>query len=73
MSTAFAMTPASGFNPQTAGPFPTGIQFQLNGEDLGLPTVTTFNVVAGGSGQPFSFTRGTGEDADTVTLVIPVV
>ena len=73
MSTAFAMTPASGFNPQTAEEFPTGVQFQLDGEDLGGPDVTTFNLVLGGSGQVASFTRGTGVFAGTVTLVIPVV
>lgn len=70
---AFSMTPATGFNPQTPDEFPVGLQFQLDGEDLGGPDVDTFNVVQGGSGQPFSFTRGTGANSNVVTLVIPVV
>ncbi len=71
--TGFALTPSVGFPPVTPDEFPTGIQFQLDGEDLGGPDVTTFNVVLAGSGQPASFTRGTGEFASVVTLVIPVV
>lgn len=69
----FGLTPSAGFPPPASDDFPQGLQFQLNGENLGGPDVTTFNVVAGGSGQAFSFTRGVGEDANVVTLVIPVV
>ncbi len=67
----FSITPVTGFNPEVGDEFPTGIQFQLNGEDLGLPNVDTFNVVIGGSGTLPSFTRGTGDTANVVTLVIP--
>jgi hypothetical protein len=67
------MAPNAGFPPPAADDFPQGIQFQLDGVDLGGTDVTTFNVVAGSSGQPFSFTRGEGENAGVVTLVIPVV
>lgn len=68
----FALTPVAGFNPQVPDEFPVGLQFQLNGENLGGPDVDTFNVVLGGSGTVLSFTRGTGEFAGTVTLTIPL-
>ena len=67
------MTPNANWPTPSDEEFPTGIQFQLNGENLGGPDVTTFNIVAGTSGQPFSFTRGEGEEAGVLTLVIPVV
>lgn len=69
----FGLTPSGAFPPPEAETFPTGLQFQFNGANLGGPDVTTFNVVAGGSGQPLSMTRGVGEDAGVVTLTIPVV
>lgn len=69
----YGMTPNAGFPPPASDDFPQGIQFQLDGENLGGPDVTTFNVVLAGSGQPASFTRGEGENAGVVTLVIPVV
>lgn len=70
---AFGMTPNAAFPPPASEDFPQGLQFQLDGVNLGGADVTTFNVVAGTSGQPFSFTRGEGENAGVVTLVIPVV
>lgn len=70
---AFGMTPSNGFPPPASDEFPQFIQFQFNGVDLGGPDVTTVNFVAGSSGQPFSVSRGEGENAGVLTVVIPVV
>lgn len=69
---ALGMTPA-GFPPPASENFPRYIQIQFNGEDLGGPDATTINFVAGSSGQPFSVTRGEGENAGVITVVIPTV
>lgn len=61
---SFSMVPVSGFNPQTEDQFPTGLQFQNDGVDLGLPTADTLNFGAGTTA-----TRGTGENANVVTVV----
>ncbi len=66
---AFALTPANpgGFPPVTSLEFPNFIQFRFNGVDLGGPDATVLNVV-GGSG--ITLERGTGADANKVTLTI---
>lgn len=64
----FALTPASGFPPPTPDDFPTGIQFQFEGENLGGPDVTTINFVHGDS---YSVTRGVGENAGVLTIALP--
>lgn len=69
----FSLTPSGNFPPPAADGFPQFIQFQFNGVNLGGPDADTVNFVAGGSGQPFSVTRGVGEDANVITVVIPVV
>lgn len=70
---AFGMTPSAGYPPPASTDFPQGLQFQFNGVNVGGTSFTTFNIVAGGSGQALSLTAGVGEDAGTITLVIPVV
>lgn len=61
---AFGLTPAgSGFPPQAPDAFPNYIQFQSNGTDLGLPNVDTVDFTTG-----LTATRGTGENANKVTL-----
>lgn len=69
----FGMTASSGFPPPASDDFPRGLQFQFNGENVGGTSFTTFNIVAGTSGQPLSLTAGEGENAGVITLVIPVV
>lgn len=42
------------------------MQIQYEGEDVGEPDATTINFVGSG----FTVTRGTGEEANTVTVSI---
>jgi hypothetical protein len=60
---AFAITALGGFPPPTSEDFPQFIQWQSAGTNLGLPDVDTINVSTG-----MTATRGTGENANTVTL-----
>lgn len=60
----FGITPATGFPPQASDEFPNYIQFQNQGTDLGLPNVDTVNF-----GRNLTATRGTGENANVVTVV----
>lgn len=64
----FALTPAIGFPPQTADEFPTGIQFQFDGQNVGGPNITTINFVPG---TELHLSVGTGDDATTLTITIP--
>jgi len=60
---SFSITPASGFPPQASDEFPNYIQFQNQGTDLGLPNVDTVNF-----SRNLAATRGTGENANVVTV-----
>lgn len=60
---AFSISPASASTPPTSAGFPNYMQIQAGGEDLGTPTVDTLNF---GSG--LTATRGTGENANRVTV-----
>lgn len=60
----FGITPATGFPPQASDEFPNYIQFQNQGTDLGLPNVDTVNF-----GRNLTASRGTGENANVVTVV----
>lgn len=60
---SFGITPATGFPPQASDEFPNYIQFQNQGTDLGLPNVDTVNF-----GRNLIATRGTGENANVVTV-----
>lgn len=60
---SFGITPAAGFPPQASDEFPNYIQFQNQGTDLGLPNVDTVNF-----GRNLIATRGTGENANVVTV-----
>ena len=61
---SFGITPATGFPPQASGEFPNYIQIQDQGTDLGLPNVDTVNF-----GRNLTASRGTGENANAVTVV----
>jgi len=61
---SFGITPAAGFPPQASDQFPNYIQFQQDGVDLGAPNVDTVNFSDG-----LTATRGTGENANAVTVV----
>ena len=61
---SFGITPATGFPPQASDEFPNYIQFQNQGVDLGMPNVDTVNF-----GRNLTATRGTGENANVVTVV----
>lgn len=61
---SFGITPASGFPPQASDEFPNYIQFQNQGSALGLPNVDTVNF-----GRNLVASRGTGENANVVTVV----
>lgn len=61
---SFGITPATGFPPQASDEFPNYIQFQNQGSDLGLPNVDTVNF-----GRNLVASRGTGENANVVTVV----
>lgn len=60
----FALTPASNTPPVTPQQFPNYIQFRLNGVDLGGPDVTVVDFV----GPNWVITRGTGDEAGTLTI-----
>lgn len=62
----FNITAASeaGSNPVAPGILPQYIQFRFNGVDLGGPDATVVDFV----GTSFTVTRGTGEEADTITV-----
>jgi hypothetical protein len=62
----FALTPQGGFPPETPEQFPNYIQFRFNGVDLGGPDATVVDFVGGG----FSVARGTGDDADKITVTV---
>lgn len=70
---SFGITPASGWPTPASDDFPTGIQFQFEGVDLGGPDAHTVNFVSAGSGGVFSVTRGEGESAGVITVAIPTV
>ena len=50
--------------PQAAENFPKQIQFRWNGVDLGGPDATVLDFVGDG----FTVTRGTGADANKITV-----
>lgn len=60
---AFSIAPAQGFARPPGQGFPNYMQIQNQGVNLGLPNVDTLNF---GSG--LTATRGTGENANTVTV-----
>lgn len=62
---SFSMTPVTGYPPVADGGFPTFIQIQDNGTNLGGPDADTLNFV--GSARA---TRGVGENAGTVQIRI---
>lgn len=63
----FTMTPATGGAvPQAPQQFPKQVQFRFNGVDLGGPDATVVDFV----GLGFTVTRGTGDDAGTVTVEV---
>lgn len=64
----FGLTPVGGFPPPAPQDFPNFIQFQFDGFNLGGPDADTVNFVAG---ETFSVTRGEGENANVITVVIP--
>ena len=66
---AFGLTPVSGFPPASPDTFPQGIQFQLEGEDVGDRTVDTVNFVAGDA---LAMSVGSGESSGILTITIPV-
>lgn len=59
----FSISPAAPFPPQTGEPFPVGIQWQNDGENLGDRTVDTINIRT-----RLSASRGSGETANVVTI-----
>lgn len=63
----FSLTPAAepGNPPASPQTFPKQIQFRYNGVDLGGPDATVVDFVG-----DFNVTRGTGEDAGTVTVAL---
>jgi hypothetical protein len=61
---AFDITPASQGAPLPTGEFPNFIQFRFNGVDLGGPDATVVDFV----GSVFTLSRGTGADANKVTI-----
>lgn len=62
---SFSIAPAGGqANPQTGKEFPNFIQFRFNGVDLGGPDATVVDFVGG----LFKLTRGTGNDANKITV-----
>lgn len=64
VETSFAIGPAQGRVPAAPGQMPQYIQFRLNGVDLGGPDVTVVDFV----GASFVLTRGTGADANKITV-----
>lgn len=63
----FGMTPVGGFPPASADDFPNYIQFQEDGVNLGGPDADTVNFTGN-----VSATRGEGENANIITVEIPV-
>lgn len=59
----FGMTPATGWPVPTDGDFPTFIQFQEDGVNLGGPDADTVNFTGN-----VSVTRGEGENANVITV-----
>jgi len=67
IDTTFSIAPAvQGLPPVAPGDMPQYIQFRFNGVNLGGPDATVLDIVGVG----FTFTRGTGVDANKVTLAI---
>jgi hypothetical protein len=64
----FAVTPSQGFTPVTDEGFPSFIQFQALGADLGGPDADTVNFSTG-----LTATRGTGENEDVITVTAETV
>lgn len=60
---SFSVTPVGPFPPVNSGDFPNFLQWQWEGDDLGEPDVDTVNLTGG-----VEATRGTGENANTLTL-----
>lgn len=60
---AFSITPVTDFPTPDADAFPNYIQFQADGEDLGLPDADTVNITGG-----LRATRGTGESSSVITV-----
>lgn len=65
MSSTFSLTPASpaGAPPKAPQRFPQFLDIRVNGVSLG-PGITVLDFV----GAKWNISRGTGEDADTVTI-----
>lgn len=59
----FSVSPASSGAPVTPQEFPKFLQIRFNGVDLGGPDVTVLDFVG-----DFTVERGTGDDANTVTI-----
>ncbi len=62
---SFTITPVN-VEAAVGDAFPNFIQFQFNGVDLGGPDADTVNFVGSG----FTVTRGTGDDANTITVTV---
>jgi len=60
---AFEITPARDGAPVQSQEFPQFLQIRLNGVNLGGPDVTVLDFVGF-----FDVVRGTGDDANTVTI-----
>ncbi len=64
---SFTVQPASApLAPQTPREYPNFIQFCFNGEPLGGPDATVVDFVGAG----WVVTRGTGPDADKITVTL---
>ena len=61
----FSITPAAGFPPQASDEFPNYLQWQMDGTNLGGPTIDTVDLVG-----DLSATRGTGENANKLTIAV---
>lgn len=64
----FTVSSVGGAPPIAEGDYPNFIQFRFNGMNLGDPTVTVVDFV----GADFTVTRGTGDEADKITITIGV-
>lgn len=60
---SFSITPITNIPPPAAQEFPTFLQWQADGTDLGLSDADTVNVTGG-----LFATRGTGENSNVITL-----
>lgn len=65
----FSMTPVTGFPPTTPDEFPQGLQFQYDGTNVGGRDIDTVNFVPGDG---LSVTVGEGENANILTITIPI-